>query len=93
MLDMREFLDDHESIRSRTNGVADTVDIVAGKVNKHDMFGPVFETCPQLVSKLEIFSRGCSALDCASDGVCNYAVGIFLSLDEEFGGGADKMER
>lgn len=43
MLDVREFLDDHESVNAGGEGVADTVDIVSSKIDEHDMLCPVLE--------------------------------------------------
>ena len=89
---MGELLDDHESIRPRTYGIADTVDIIAGKVNKHDMFGSVFQTCPQLVSELKILSWGRTTFDRASNRMRNYASGVFFAFDKEFGRGSYKLK-
>ena len=92
MLDMTELLDDHQPVCSCTQRVAYAVDVVSGKVDEHDVLRSILEACSQFVCKLEIFSRRGTSLDSASDGMCDYAVGVGLTFDKELRRCADEMK-
>lgn len=91
MLDVAEFLHDHQAIDAGAPGVANTIDVVAGQIDKHDMLGAVFLALLQLLGELVVFLRGFAARDGAGDGVGDDAV-VFVGFDQEFGGGADEVE-
>lgn len=51
MDDMAELLDLHEMVDLDGVGLADTVDVVAGEIDEHDVFGPVF------LGRAELFAQ------------------------------------
>lgn len=92
MLHVGEFFDDHEPVCAGGGGVADAVDVVAGKVHEHDVFGSVFEAGAEFVGEGFVFFGGPATFDGAGDGVGDYAAGGRFGFYEEFGGGANEVE-
>lgn len=88
---MAEFLHHHQAIDSRAPRVANTVDIVPGQINQHDVFRSILLALLQLLGELVVFLGGFAARDGAGNGVGDDAV-IFIGFDEKFGGGADEVE-
>ena len=69
MLDVREAVNAHEAVDLDGGWVADTVDIVAGEVDQHDVLGTVLSRGQQLSSKSIVLLRVQATLDGTSDGV------------------------
>ncbi len=90
VLDVGEFLDDHEAVDAGGEGVADAVDVVAGEVDEHDVLGAVFERVAEFVCELFVLGLAFAALDGAGDGVGDDSAGF--GFDEEFWGGADNLK-
>lgn len=87
---MAEFLHNHQSIDARAERVAHSIDIVARKVDQHDVLGAVLERVAEFVRQgFVCFGRG-ATFDGAGDGVGDDAA--FFGFDEEFGAGTDKLE-
>lgn len=87
---MGEALDEHEAVDAGGVRGADAVDVVAGEVDEHDVFGAVFEAGAQLGGEGGVLVGGLAALDGAGDGVRDYPAGV--GFDEQFGAGADELE-
>ena len=90
MLDVAELLDNHEAIDTYGKGVANAVDVVAGKVDEHDVLSAVLERAAEFICQSLILLWRLAALDGAGDGVRDDAA--VLALDEQFGRRADDLE-
>ena len=87
---MGELLNDHETVDASGERVADSVNVVASKINKHDVFGAILDAVAEGLSKGLIGSGGFTTLDGASNGMGYNAA--FLGFDKKFWGGSDKLE-
>lgn len=89
---MGELLDHHEFVDAGAERRADTVDVVAGEVDQHDVLGAVFEGGAQGGGQGFVFGGRGAAFDGAGDGVVDYALGEGVFLDEQLGAGAHNVE-
>ena len=90
MLDVGELLDDHEAIDAGGKGVTNAVDVVAGEVNEHDVFGAILDAIAEGLGKSFVAGRGFATLNCAGNWMGDNAA--FFGFDEEFRRGANELE-
>ena len=90
MHDVRVALDHHFFADFDRAGFADAANVVAAKVDEHDVFGDFFGICQQFLFERFVFFRGFAAFACAGERA--HGDGVALDAGEDFRGGADDVE-
>ena len=81
---MRVALDHHFFADFDAAGFADAANVVAAKVDEHDVFGDFFGICQQFLFERFVFFRGFATFACA--GKRAHGDGIALDAGEDFRG-------